>query len=338
LLEGRLDSNVRRVNSGVVQALLEAPRAQAPTDARPAFSVSAAKPTGRRSPFDDEESTRVQQALPDLKRVPRVVATLALSRFELTPYEAWVVSRIDGHTPGEALQRTLDVSAMELRVVLQTLLDKQVVVLEAAPPAAAPPTPAQQAEQAQKRVEQQAPTLSLPKPGRATVAPQSGPPSRQPTPTPIGRRSTAGVPLPLPTPRTVTPARAARPAAHDDEDERTQIEVRLLPHMGGVEPQPVTAPNMTMPAPEEALQAALRLEQEGKLDEAVATLELAIGHGPEAAPLLNRLAIVLVRDRRDFAQAARLLKRALLLDADHKVYKTNLMAIQAKLQKAAPTR
>ena len=126
LLEGRLDTHTRRVNSGVVQALLEAPTAQAPTDARPKFSVSAPKAAGRRNPFDEEESTRVQTALPDLKWVPKVVATLALSRFELTPYEAWVVSRIDGHTTGEALQKTLDVSTMELRVVLQT--DRKSVV------------------------------------------------------------------------------------------------------------------------------------------------------------------------------------------------------------------
>lgn len=80
-------------------------------------------------------------------------------------------------------------------------------------------------------------------------------------------------------------------------------------------------------AAESSLQIAIRMEQDGRIDEAVRYLERAITRSPDAASLLNRLAIILLRDRRDFLEAERLLRRALKLEPDHEVYKKNLVMV-----------
>src|SRR5262245_49059868 len=78
----------------VVRAMLEKPQAR-PTPA------GAPPPPGKVVKVDDElaeVATREWNGPPVLKEVPRVIATLTLRSMALTPFEAWVVSMIDGTT------------------------------------------------------------------------------------------------------------------------------------------------------------------------------------------------------------------------------------------------
>ena len=52
----------------------------------------------------------------------------------------------------------------------------------------------------------------------------------------------------------------------------------------------------------DTLQVALRMEQSGRLDEAIRFLEKSIAQSPDAASLSIRLGIILLRERADQSQ------------------------------------
>lgn len=103
-------------------------------------------------------------------------------------------------------------------------------------------------------------------------------------------------------------------------------------------PEPARAPE---PAPEpprrpsaeaerqaaSALQIALRMEQGGRLEEAVRYLEKSIAQSPDAPSLYNRLAIILMRERADLKRAEALLQKAVDLDPDNEVFAKNLKQV-----------
>jgi type IV pilus assembly protein PilB len=79
-----------------------------------------------------------------------------------------------------------------------------------------------------------------------------------------------------------------------------------------------------------SLQVALRMEQNGRLEEAIRYLEKSIAQSPDAPSLYNRLAIILMRERADLRRAEQLLQKAVELAPDNRVYDTNLKAVLAK--------
>jgi hypothetical protein len=79
------------------------------------------------------------------------------------------------------------------------------------------------------------------------------------------------------------------------------------------------------------LQLALRMEQNGRLEDAIRFLEHSIAKSPDAPSLYNRLAIILMRERADFRRAEALLQKAVELAPDNAVYETNLRAVLSKL-------
>lgn len=79
-----------------------------------------------------------------------------------------------------------------------------------------------------------------------------------------------------------------------------------------------------------SLQVALRMEQNGRLDEAIRYLEKSISQSPDAPSLYNRLAIILMRERADLRRAEQLLQKAVELAPENTVYDTNLKAVLAK--------
>lgn len=84
------------------------------------------------------------------------------------------------------------------------------------------------------------------------------------------------------------------------------------------------------PAPQPAfnpLQKAIELERSGDYAGAIRVLELAIARSDDPAPLYNRLAIAVVKERRDLSAAEELLQKALALDPDNEVYRQNLMKV-----------
>ncbi len=79
-----------------------------------------------------------------------------------------------------------------------------------------------------------------------------------------------------------------------------------------------------------SLQVAIRMEQNGRLDEAIRYLENSIAKSPDAPSLYNRLAIILMRERADLRRAEQLLQKANDLAPGHEVYEKNLAAVLAK--------
>lgn len=76
-------------------------------------------------------------------------------------------------------------------------------------------------------------------------------------------------------------------------------------------------------APSNAIQAALKLERSGDVEGAIALLRSAIAKSPRPAPLYNRLALVLLSQKRDAVQARELLDKALELDPENPAYAEN---------------
>ncbi|WP_241757993.1 tetratricopeptide repeat protein [Myxococcus landrumensis] len=82
-------------------------------------------------------------------------------------------------------------------------------------------------------------------------------------------------------------------------------------------------------SPEDILQRAVRLERSGHVDRAIQVLSKAIDQTPEAAVLLSKLALILVHQRKDYAQAAKLLERAVELEPGNTVFQQNLLKVAA---------
>lgn len=80
----------------------------------------------------------------------------------------------------------------------------------------------------------------------------------------------------------------------------------------------------------DSLQVALRMEQNGRMDEAIRFLERSIGQSPDAASLYNRLGIILMRERGDYRRAEQMIRKATELVPDSKVYATNLQQVLSR--------
>lgn len=80
----------------------------------------------------------------------------------------------------------------------------------------------------------------------------------------------------------------------------------------------------------DTLQVALRMEQGGRLDEAIRFLERSIAQSPEAASLYNRLAIILMRERGDYRRAETLIRKAIELAPENNVYGANLQQVLSR--------
>lgn len=80
----------------------------------------------------------------------------------------------------------------------------------------------------------------------------------------------------------------------------------------------------------DTLQVALRMEQSGRLEEAIRFLEKSISQSPDAPSLYNRLGIILMRERSDYRRAEQLIRRAVELAPDNTVYATNLQQVLSR--------
>ena len=80
---------------------------------------------------------------------------------------------------------------------------------------------------------------------------------------------------------------------------------------------------------ENSLQSALALERRGEVDGAITVLKIAISRSPKPAALYNRLALVLLHQRKDARQAEELIQKAMELEPENRVYKENLARVLA---------
>lgn len=405
----------------VVRRMLEAPQRGLPSQKPNPKPPRSAPTEGLEGP------TRKLELGPELSGVPVVVATLTGKSVQLSEFEAWVVSLIDGLSDSNGLARAAGVRELELRVVLRTLQEKRIIDFadeplsdadldmpsimgtldedeEMAtapgfvdpPPPPPPPPPdiganvdrrdsrfaAPPSRAASQRSIPPIPDILPPAPPRAAtpIFPVQEPSGRT---GPIVRAGRAAVPPPPPAEAFIEPIVQGRVEAPllTPSGGRSALKPAEVPYPGGRGAEPSRAVSARPPAPplpkpertdpriaysgnvnrkvldalkkvkradgvaapsapkEEAqqpiadvlardtLQVALRMEQGGRLDEAIRFLEKSIAQSPEAASLYNRLGIILMRERADYRRAETLIRKAIELAPDNTVYSTNLQQV-----------
>ncbi|MDP1827556.1 MAG: tetratricopeptide repeat protein [Archangium sp.] len=438
----------------VVRRMLEAPQRGLPSN-KPTRPPKPAPTEGLEGP------TRKLDLGPELSGVPVVVATLTGRAVQLSEFEAWVVSQIDGLSDAGALAKRAGVRELELRVVLRTLHEKHIIDFadeplsdadldmpsvmgtldeDAEEPATAPGLPDAPPDFGANSDRRDGRFMAPPSraaavppmpeplpatPGRASPAPARAiaapprpiPPMPDPPPppppvtgqkgavsravrppdfverehtpivqgraeppvlTPVGGRAPVKAPAAVPYPAMTAEERAGLPPSRavgsaartpappppppDDEapappppppppppprPERTDPRIAYsgavnrkvldaLKKVKRIELPANPAPAVLKEEPvqpladvlaRDTLQVALRMEQGGRLDEAIRFLEKSIAQSPEAASLYNRLGIILMRERADYRRAETLIRKAIELSPDNTVYSTNLRQV-----------
>lgn len=377
----------------VVRRMLEAPQ-RGMTSGKPNPRPPRSSPTeGLEGP------TRKLDLGPELSGVPVVVATLTGKSVQLSEFEAWVVSLIDGLSDAVGLAKIAGVRELELRVVLRTLQEKKIIdfadeplsdadldmpqvlgtldieeeEMETAPGLPDPREPGANSDRRDGRfmappskaashakippMPQYVP-LALPRvvsvvPANLPLAPPAQEPvtSRRGPLIRAGRAATqpavASVDVPYPAAPTTFLESSLPPAP---KAERTDPRIaysgnvnlkvlEALKKMKRVESPAGASPTPLKEGPglgladvlaRDTLQVALRMEQGGRLDEAIRFLEKSIAQSPEAASLYNRLGIILMRERADYRRAESLIRKAIELAPDNTIYSTNLQQVLSK--------
>jgi hypothetical protein len=311
----------------IVRALISPP-------ARTLSREIPAIPPRSTNPEDDEVTSPFLLPL-DEGSVPYLIAGMDLALHPLHPFVAYVASFIDGTQTVAALSRSTRVPEIEVKVVLKSLCDQGLVELHRQP---APPVPEDEIpfaddavllEEGSNITEEI--TVSKP-PAPARVEPPL-PRAPFPTPPPAARPATA------PLPRA---PRAARPAAREPVDTSAHQSPpsarafaavsaprrRVTPAIPMAQVQAPEDSRQPPPErPEDILQRAVRLEREGQVDRAIELLKRGLERSSAPAPIYNKLAIILVSQRKDYAQAAELLERAVALEPDNPVFRQNLLKV-----------
>ncbi len=226
-----------------------------------------------------QEATRVVafQAQATAKKGPPVrpviVAGLDLVNQPLSPFEAYVLSFVDGRTALSDMALITQVTELELRAVFESLSERGVTKLVGT------------LASADVSFSGDGTPVFGQKPKAAAPAGARPPPAPSVT---LGAALTAKPP-------TVPPASPPK-----GEDTR-----------------------------EEVLQRVVRLEQAGKLAEALDLLERSIGLLPKPAPLYNRMGMILLNHQRDYERASAFFQKASDLEPENSVYTMNLYSVLA---------
>ncbi|TSC29453.1 general secretion pathway protein GspE [Corallococcus sp. Z5C101001] len=215
---------------------------------------------------------------------PVIVAGLDLVNRPLSPFEAYVLSFVDGRTALSDMAMITQVTEVELRALFESLSERGVTKLVGTlASAAAPPM-------------EEAPSL-----GKEPRSSPSAPAAKAVAAAPAGRAAAA---------RPQAPAPGAAPAAR---------------------PAPAAAPSAprTEDTHEEVLQRVVRLEQAGRMAEALDLLERSIALLPKPAPLYNRMGVILLNHQRDYERASAFFQKASDLEPENSVYTMNLYSVLA---------
>ncbi len=244
------------------------------------------------------------------QEVPYLTANMDIALRPLRPFEAYVASFIDGTQSVAALAEDSKLPTIEIKVVLKALIDRGMVELHHQP-APRPPEDALPLLEGADFLEEPpivvGPQSSAPPPPPPEALRVEPPPPRIPVtlpPAPPASRPTASrsVPTPVPMIPPLTPPAPSKPAAR---------------------PTSPSVPERT----EDLLQRVVRFEREGQVDRAIELLKRGLAKVSAPAPLYNKLALILVNQRKDFTQAAELLERAVELEPHNPVYQQNLSKV-----------
>lgn len=245
----------------------------------------------------------VRFAIPiDDDEVPYLKAGMDLAIRPLHPFEAYVASFIDGTQSVSALAEATRLPAIEIKVVLKALIERGMVELHHQP-APRPPEDALPLIEGSELLDE-APEAEEP---HRTAPPPPPPEALRSEPPPPARNPFASSTARIATPR---PWKAAQPAG-----------------VVGADTPASPAPPPGRERSEDLLQRVIRFEREGQVDRALELLKRELARTAAAAPLYNKLALILVNQRKDFSQAAELLERAVELEPRNPVYQQNLLTV-----------
>jgi type IV pilus assembly protein PilB len=301
--------------------------ANAPTDSSEARIVRAllSQPSGlhkvpSRAQVHDSPTRRGLPIMVIDEQTPELSASLEIAR-SLSEFEAFLISYVDGKMTVGELSEATGLQGIEVRSVIASLADRKILRLREPPPPppAVAPATAFVLVQPSPVVAPPAPVVPPPAavpplaavpgfvliPTSAVVAPSTPP---APPPTGLKKR---GQPPPPP------PPVATKPAAKAEVPTRPVGVMNVPRHMN---------PQAQM---ENSIQAALALERRGEVDGAISVLRTAISRSPNPATLYNRLALVILNQRKDARQAEELIQKAIELEPENPVFKANLIKVLA---------
>ncbi|MBL0692980.1 hypothetical protein [Comamonas sp. JC664] len=218
------------------------------------------------------ETTRVvtfQAPMGSNQARPFIVGGLDVANLKLSPFEAYVLSLVDGHTSLADLALITQLTEVELRAIFASLEERGVTKLYDVPPPTARATPA----------------------------------------------------------RAVSPVETSSQSAASVQATRSET-----PPPVKAEPAPPSP--RTENANADILQRVVRLEQAGRLAEAVELLERGISRLPSPAPLYNRLGMILLNHQRDYARATALFQKAADLEPENSLFTMNLYSVMCLMADA----
>ncbi|MBI5543279.1 MAG: hypothetical protein HY901_05285 [Deltaproteobacteria bacterium] len=343
--------------ASVIRAMLAPPESSLIT------KPPAPPPAGIARIGESEGPTRVFNFAAGSKDVPTVVMGLDLRAQPLSSFEAYVVSLIDGRVNVTELGLAAGLSSVELQSVLHTLLAREVIaILElTTDPNMVLASPEPPEEHALPPLVPALPTLDELPPLEPALPPPE-PPAKAPAAAPAPARTRAPVARPPAAPKApaqipvLTPGSAMKPASplaplrpvpaappvpiQPGPPLRERVAAKPEPRPSPVGPERRSASEelaellrqkrqAQRPVDSSVLllQKAIALERDGKVEEAITVLELGIGRCANPAMLYNRLALALVKERRDFVRAEAMMRKALKLEPGNEVFTQNLMRI-----------
>jgi type IV pilus assembly protein PilB len=286
LLVRNSDELQNRDNVSLVRALLSEPGRQ----------ITAEVPVNPHM-----AKTRASAYVPDAaasKKIPIIIGDLSgLVEKPLHPFEAYVLSFVDGRTSIADISRITQLAEVELLAIFDSLGERQFTQLSSPEVKPAP-----------------APRLG-PEP-RSAGAAAAAPPAPAPRlgPEPKSTRSVAAVPPPTSPPRSQPPP-----------------PVPTNPPVPEPAPVKAASPGVAQPnvrsQEDGVIQRAVQLERSGRIEEAIELLEAGISKLPKPAPLYNRLGMILLNQRQDYTRATKLFQKAADLDPDNSTYMMNLYTV-----------
>ena len=234
--------------------------------------------------------------------VPMVAHGLDIMNCRMSPFEAFVVSMVDARTTLLDLRRTSGLTEPEFHAVTKTLVDRGIITLVTAETAPVLPL-----------------DLVVPAPIELALESVVEPDAPPVAAAPAAVFKPAMVPAPVPVPLPVAEPVAAAVSAPAPAKVPTPANVPTAPR---VRHAPVKFESAVDP-----LQHAIALEQSGQVDRAIGVLESAIARSAQPAAVYNRLGLVLLKERRDFAGAEKYIAKARALEPENPVFQKNYVQL-----------
>lgn len=297
------EANYKPNQPSIVRALLSPPQRR--TGVRPAI------PAELKKKGDPDVTVRANIVMDDFT-IPRLVVGMNMALTPLHEFEAMVASFVDGTSSVPMIAAAAEISRVEAMAVFSSLVERKVIELRREQAQAPAPAP---------ELDDELPTPPPTPPPAPALDPDPPPaPARTPLPTdlPVRKPIVAQRPAPMLTPSR-TPVVMPPPRADPVP----------TPAPGRLKASSLQAPSpvATAPKAESVLERAISLERRGEVDGAIHILKRAITQVKEPAALCNKLALILVNQRKDYRQAEELLNKAIELEPENDVYQQNLFKI-----------